>query len=189
MQARFSRQQLWFLSRNRDSNSPLRVPSGRCQHGGPSRGIIGTLAATFTTSRVETRPNWAEVSLSALRHNFQALQQHLGPQVTICAVVKCNAYGHGVEECAPALEQTGANWFGVTSTDEGIVLRECGITARILVMCGLYPGEEEDALRYSLTPAVFRLEQAEALAAAAARLKLDHPAAVHLKIDTGMARL
>jgi len=147
------------------------------------------LATTLTPSRIETRPNWAEVSLSALRHNFRVLQQHLGPQVTICAVVKCNAYGHGVEECAPALEQAGASWFGVTSNDEGIVLRQCGVTARILVMCGLYPGEEEEALRYSLTPTVFRLEQVEALAAAAARLKLEHPAAIHLKIDTGMARL
>ena len=147
------------------------------------------MATTLTPSRIETRPNWAEVSLSALRHNFRVLQQHLGPQVTICAVVKCNAYGHGVEECAPALEQAGASWFGVTSNDEGIVLRQCGVTARILVMCGLYPGEEEEALRYSLTPTVFRLEQVEALAAAAARLKLEHPAAIHLKIDTGMARL
>ena len=148
-----------------------------------------SLATIFTSSRIETRPNWAEISISALRHNFHALQQHLGAQVTICAVVKCNAYGHGVEECAPALEQAGATWFGVTSTDEGVVLRECGIKARILVMCGLYPGEEEEALRYSLTPAVFRLEQAEALARAAARLKLEYPAAIHLKIDTGMARL
>ena len=147
------------------------------------------MATTLTPSRIESRPNWAEVSLSALRHNFRAVQQHVGPQVTICAVVKCNAYGHGVEECAPALQQAGASWFGVTSTDEGVILRQCGITARILVMCGLYPGEEEEALRYSLTPAVFRLEQAEALATAAARLKLDRRAAIHLKIDTGMARL
>jgi len=117
------------------------------------------------------------------------VQEHVGRNVTICAVVKCNAYGHGVEECAPALQQAGASWFGVTSTDEGIVLRECGITARILVMCGLYPGEEEEALRYSLTPAVFRLEQAEALATAAAHLKLAQRAAIHLKIDTGMTRL
>ncbi|HZP24185.1 MAG TPA: alanine racemase [Terriglobales bacterium] len=147
------------------------------------------MATIFTSSRIETRPNWAEISISALRHNFHVLQQHLGTQVTICAVVKCNAYGHGVEECAPALEQAGATWFGVTSTDEGVVLRDCGITARILVMCGLYPGEEEEALRYSLTPAIFRLEQAEALAGAVTRLKLQHSAAIHLKVDTGMARL
>jgi len=148
-----------------------------------------SLATTLTSSRIETRPNWAEVSLSALRHNFRIVQQHVGADVTICAVVKCNAYGHGVEECAPALEQAGAKWFGVTSTDEGIVLRECGITGRILVLCGLYPGEEEEALRHSLTPAVFRLEQAEDLARAATRVGLAKTVAIHLKIDTGMGRL
>ena len=151
--------------------------------------IIKVLASTLTTSRIETRPNWAEVSLSALRHNFQVVQKHVGADVTICAVVKCNAYGHGVEECAPALQQAGATWFGVTSTDEGIVLRESGITARILIMCGLYPGEEEEALRHSLTPAVFRLDQAEALARAVARTGLVERAPIHLKIDTGMGRL
>jgi alanine racemase len=127
--------------------------------------------------------------LSTLRHNFRVVQNHVGQGVTICAVVKCNAYGHGVEECAPALQQAGASWFGVTSTDEGIVLRESGITARILVMCGLYAGEEEEALRHSLTPAVFRLEQAEALARAATRLGIAERAPIHLKIDTGMSRL
>ena len=147
------------------------------------------MATTLTSSRIETRPNWAEVSLSALRHNFRVVQKRVGADVTICAVVKCNAYGHGVEECAPALEQAGAKWFGVTSTDEGVVLRECGITGRVLVLCGLYPGEEEEALRHSLTPAVFRLEQAEGIARAAARLGLTHRVAIHLKIDTGMARL
>ncbi len=151
--------------------------------------IIESLATTLTSSRIETRPNWAEVSLSTLRHNFRVVQNHVGQGVTICAVVKCNAYGHGVEECAPALQQAGATWFGVTSTDEGIVLRESGITARILVMCGLYPGEEEEALRHSLTPAVFRLEQAEALARAATRLGIAERAPIHLKIDTGMSRL
>jgi len=147
------------------------------------------LATILITNRIETRPNWAEVSLSALRHNFRAVQEHVGPGVTICAVVKCNAYGHGVEDCAPALQLEGATWFGVTSTDEGIILREVGITGSILVMCGLYPGEEDEALRNSLTPAVFRLEQAEALARAAARLRLEQRVPIHLKIDTGMARL
>jgi len=147
------------------------------------------LAATLTSSRIETRPNWAEVSLSALRHNFRALQDHVGPEVTICAVVKCNAYGHGVEECAPALERAGAKWFGVTSTDEGVVLRNVGVTGRVLVLCGLFPGEEEDALRHSLTPAVFRLEDATAIAKTATRLGLTSRVPIHLKIDTGMARL
>ncbi len=87
------------------------------------------------------------------------------------------------------MEQAGAKWFGVTSTDEGILLREVGVTGRILVMCGLFAGEEEDALLNLLTPAVFRLQDAKALAHAAARLHLDRPVSVHLKIDTGMGRL
>jgi alanine racemase len=147
------------------------------------------LATTFTSSRIETRPNWAEVSLAALRHNFRTVQKHVGPNVSICAVVKCNAYGHGVEECAPALEQAGAKWFGVTSTDEGVLLREVGVTGRILVLCGLYAGEEEDALRHQLTPAVFRLEDAQNIARVATHLGLTGPVPLHLKIDTGMARL
>jgi alanine racemase len=124
-----------------------------------------------------------------LRHNFLVLQEHVGGEVAICAVVKCNAYGHGVEECALALQDAGATWFGVTSTDEGVVLREAGVTRNVLVMCGLYAGEEEDALRHRLTPAVFRLEDAAALAKVAARLRLQHKAPIHLKIDTGMGRL
>lgn len=147
------------------------------------------LAATITPSRIETRPNWAEISLAALRQNFQVLQSHVGSNVTICAVVKCNAYGHGVEECAPALEQAGAKWFGVTSTDEGIVLRQEGVTGRILVLCGLFPGEEDDALRHQLTPAVFSVQDVRELAAAAQRHGPGSKVPIHLKIDTGMARL
>jgi alanine racemase len=124
-----------------------------------------------------------------LRHNFRVLQKHVGRDVAICAVVKCDAYGHGAQECALALQQEGAKWFGVTSTDEGVILREAGITGRVLVMCGVNRGEEDDALRLSLTPAVFRLQDAEALAQAAARQRLPSQIAIHLKIDTGMARL
>jgi alanine racemase len=124
-----------------------------------------------------------------LRHNFQVLQKHVGPNVTICTVVKCDAYGHGAQECALALEQEGAKWFGITSTDEGVILREAGVTGRVLVMCGVYRGEEDDVLRHSLTAAVFRLQDAEALARAATHQGLASPVAIHLKIDTGMARL
>ena len=51
------------------------------------------------------RPTWAEVSLSALRHNFRLIHQHVGPEVTVCAVIKADAYGHGAPECARALQQ------------------------------------------------------------------------------------
>jgi len=140
-------------------------------------------------TRTYSRPNWAEVSLPALRHNFRVVQQHVGAAVTVCSVVKCDAYGHGYAECARALQEEGGRWFGVTSTDEGVALRESGITGRVLIMVGAWRGEEEDVLHYSLTPAISRIDELEAFAAAARRLRLSHPVAVHLKIDTGMARL
>jgi alanine racemase len=129
------------------------------------------------------------VSLPALRHNFRVMQQHVGAGVTICSVVKCDAYGHGYAACAQALEDEAGRWFGVTSTDEGVALRECGITARVLIMVGAWRGEEEDVLHYSLTPAISRVEELESFARAAQRLRLSRPVPVHLKIDTGMARL
>ena len=141
------------------------------------------------SSREDTRPNWAEISISALRHNFRTVQKHVGNGVTICAVVKCDGYGHGAAGCALALEQEGATWFGVTSTDEGVWLRDAGIQGRILVMTGGWRGEEEDLLRYSLTPAVFRIEDCAALVRAAESIGTSHRLPVHLKIDTGMARL
>ncbi len=140
-------------------------------------------------SRTYSRPNWAEVSLAALRHNFRAVQRHVGPEVTVCSIVKCDAYGHGYAECARTLEDEGARWFGVTSTDEGVALRECGIRARVLIMVGAWRGEEEDVLHYSLTPAISRADELVAFARAAECLRLSQPVAVHLKIDTGMARL
>jgi alanine racemase len=143
----------------------------------------------MTSVRASTRPNWAEVSLSALRHNFRTLQRYVGSAVTICAVVKCDAYGHGSEGCALALEQEGACWFGVTSTDEGVALRAAGVSSRILILVGAWRGEEEDALHYGLTPTVSRVEDVEAVALAAARIGRREPVPVHLKLDTGMARL
>jgi alanine racemase len=154
------------------------------------RAIIKTIVLSQPVlSRTYSRPNWAEVSLPALRHNFRVVQQHVGPEVTICSVVKCDAYGHGYAECARALQEEGGQWFGVTSTDEGVGLRESGITGRVLIMVGVWRGEEEDALHYSLTPAISRVDELDAIARAARKLRLSRPVAVHLKVDTGMSRL
>jgi len=91
-------------------------------------------------------------------------------------------------ECARALEQEGAKWFGVTSTDEGLALRDGGITGRILLMTGSWRGDEEFVLENDLTPAIWQREQIERLEKAAERLRKD-VVLVHLKVDTGMARL
>lgn len=141
-----------------------------------------------TLARVATRPTWAEVSLIKLRQNFRTVQTHVGANVTVCAVVKADAYGHGAVECARALEAEGARWLGVTSLDEAIPLREAGIEARILLMTGFWRGEESEILRLHLTPTVWETSHIEWLEKAAATVGAGtHP--VHLKVDTGMGRL
>jgi len=123
-----------------------------------------------------------------LRQNFRAIQKKVGAGVTICAVVKADAYGHGAVECSRALENEGARWLGVTSLDEAIPLREAGVRANILLMTGFWRGEEGEIVRLQLTPTVWELWQIESLDKAAAALGVArHP--VHLKVDTGMGRL
>ncbi len=116
------------------------------------------------------------------------MQKHVGASVTVCAVVKADAYGHGALECSRALEAEGARWLGVTSLDEAIPLREAGIQSNILLMTGFWRGEESEIVRQRLTPTVWEPWHIESLDAAAAALGVArHP--VHLKVDTGMGRL
>lgn len=144
--------------------------------------------STATAPATRTRPTWVEVSLSTLQHNFRTIQDYVAPGATVCAVVKADAYGHGAVECARALEQEGAVWFGVTSTEEGVELRRAGITSRILLMTGFWRGEEEAVVRHDLTPAVWEWWHIELLEDAAERLRHE-TVPVHVKVDTGMARL
>ena len=134
-----------------------------------------------------TRPTWADVSLATLRQNFRTVQKHVGAGVTVCAVVKADAYGHGAVECSRALEAEGTRWLGVTSLDEAIPLREAGVRASILLMTGFWRGEESEIVRLHLTPTVWEPWHIESLEKAAAALGARHP--VHLKVDTGMGRL
>ena len=151
--------------------------------------IIAKVATTAEIlSRAATRPTWADVSLATLRQNFRIVQKHVGAAVTVCAVVKADAYGHGAVECSRALEGEGAKWLGVTSLDEAIPLREAGIQSNVLLMTGFWRGEEAEIIRLQLTPTVWELWQIESLEKAAAGLGVArHP--VHLKVDTGMGRL
>jgi alanine racemase len=136
---------------------------------------------------VATRPTWAEVSLSALRQNFRTVVKHVGAGVTVCAVVKADAYGHGAVDCSRALEAEGAKWMGVTSLDEAIPLRDAGIDSRILLMTGFWRGEENEIVRLRLTPTVWEPWHIESLEKAAMASGVRH--ALHLKVDTGMGRL
>ncbi len=130
---------------------------------------------------------WAEVSLTALGENFHAVQKHVGKDVAVCAVVKADGYGHGAVECAIALESEGAEWLGVTDAAEGLALRGAGVRARILLMTGIWKGEEDGIVAQNLTPTIWEHWQIETLERAARKRGSVLP--VHLKLDTGMNRL
>jgi alanine racemase len=127
--------------------------------------------------------------VKAIARNLQVVRQHIGPKPMILAVVKSNAYGLGAVPVSKALQKAGADWFGVTCTNEGIELRESGIRKRVLVLTGFWPGEEKRILRNNLTPVVTRLGDVRLLERAAKSLRPKAPIRFHLKINTGMNRL
>jgi len=134
-----------------------------------------------------SRPTRVEIDLSALRFNLQQVRQRVGPACEILAVVKADAYGHGVAGVAPALAAAGADQFGVALVGEGLALRRLGLTQPIIVLGGVFPGEEAAVLDHDLQPALYDLDAARRLDAAARRAGRCIPC--HLKIDTGMGRL
>jgi len=149
------------------------------------------------TVQFDGRPIWAEVSLGALTHNLRAIRQHVnpagtrGPKRKVLAVIKSNAYGHGIVPVARALSKARADWFGVTCSAEGAELRESGIREPVLILTGFWAGEEQRILDNDLTPALMRAEQLQLLEKAAARSRKARksPVDFHLKIDSGMNRL
>jgi alanine racemase len=129
--------------------------------------------------------NWIEVSPEHLTANFHALERAAGPETTLLAVIKANAYGHGAETCAPILVRAGATWLGVTSAAEGARVRqtltEAGLYADILIMCGFLPADAPLIDQHALTPVVWTHDQIASLA--------PYPGTrVHLEVDTGMGR-
>lgn len=131
-----------------------------------------------------TRPTYLEVNLNQLRQNLENIRAHVKPS-RVMAVVKANAYGHGVDEVAPYLEPY-ADYLGVALLEEGVHLRQLGLTKPILVMGASLPEQVPQYLKHDLTLTVSssRLLKAAEEASKAAGSKLK----VHLKIDTGMER-
>lgn len=133
------------------------------------------------------RPVWVEIDLDAIRHNLTEIRRQIGPMVEIMAVVKAEAYGHGAIQVAKTALQAGANRLGVALPEEGIALREAGITAPILVFSPLQVEQANVMVKYDLTPTICMLEPAVALSRAT--IKAGKVISIHLKIDTGMGRI
>ena len=135
------------------------------------------------------RPLWAEVSSHRLLANYKKLRRIAGPRAELMPVVKANAYGHDVLACAPLLAAAGAQWLGVTSSEEGTAVRAVCPQPRILLMSGIFRGEAETVIDQGLTPVVWEPWHLDILEeAAAARALPPMSLAVHLEIDTGMSR-
>jgi alanine racemase len=156
------------------------------------------------------RSTVAHVDLAALQANFKAIQNFLAagtadpshlrrsaasagqenprrPVTQVIAVVKANAYGHGAERVALALEAAGAGLLACADIEEGIVLRRAGVRAPILVFGALSVSDLDGLFEFSLTPTISSPAAARAVQAAAA--KHSKTLGYHLKIDTGMNRL
>jgi alanine racemase len=132
------------------------------------------------------RPARAEISASAIAHNVRAIKSIIGESL-FCAVVKANGYGHGAELAARAALVGGADMLAVAIIDEGIELRESGITAPILLLAEVPPDTIGAALEHSLTLTVGSIEGAMAAVENAEALGGRHR--VHVKLDTGMHRM
>ncbi len=133
------------------------------------------------------RPTWLEIDLAAIGGNVAAVRGLVGPRVEIMAVLKADGYGHGAIHTARTVLQHGATHLAVATLGEAIALRRAAITAPVLILGYTPPWQLREALRHDVQLTVFDHTVATELALAAAELAL--PATVHVKVDTGMARL
>ncbi len=138
--------------------------------------------------------HWIEVSGARLAGNFEVLRRAVGPETALLAVIKANAYGHGVVVCAATLARAGAEWLGVTDAEDGVAVRAAlvreGIATEkqpeILLMSGMCEDEASAVVQRELTPVVWSSEQLAWVSAAAE--KVGRRVRVHVEVDTGMSR-
>ena len=133
------------------------------------------------------RPVWAEVNLPAIAHNVQEIRRRLRPGVQFCAVVKADAYGHGVEPVARTVLAAGADRLAVAIPGEALELRRAGFTVPILILGYTPPQLTAQMVAHDITQTVYSPVSAQSVSAAA--VAAGKTAAIHLKIDTGMGRI
>ena len=132
------------------------------------------------------RPAWIEIDLGQLRRNFALINQDKPARLALLSVVKDNAYGHGAELVAREAVAAGAVMLGVNTLQEGIALRNAGLTVPILVVGERHPDELPFCIEHRLTVSVGDLRIARLLDRLAHEAQCCVP--VHLKVDTGMSR-
>lgn len=151
-----------------------RLPDGRAQ------GVPGHLGIE---DQIAARGAWLRVDLTALRANLDLARSLIPAPAKLMAVVKADAYGHGMIAVAQTAIGWGCEWLGVGNLLEGIELRRSGITEPCLVLAPLLPAEAPAYVEYGLTPSIVDLAGASALSEAA-----DRPVELHLLVDEGLGR-
>jgi len=132
------------------------------------------------------RPTQVEVDLSQLAANFKAIRFHVKP-VKIMPILKANAYGHGLVRIAQLMQELNADYIGVAVLEEGILLRQNGVTMPILVLGGILGNQVPHFIQHDLTLTASSIDKLFQIDDAAKQMKTK--AKVHLKIDTGMERI
>lgn len=143
------------------------------------------MSPSITDNKEFIRPTQLLVELDQIVQNYQRIKEYCGTKVM--AVLKANAYGHGILETAKRLETVGADYFGVALLEEGVLLRENGIQTPILVFGGILFEQVDEFIENNLAITASSIEKLRAIEKAAKRMK--KKATVHLKIDTGMGRI
>jgi alanine racemase len=128
---------------------------------------------------------WIEINLSAVEGNVRAIRSITG--IPLMAVVKANGYGHGAMEVSRSALVAGASWLAVSCAEEGLALREAGITAPILVLGLVTAQEADEAIAAGLSLTVYCQESAQLYSERSSAL--GRSVCLHLKVDTGMGRL
>lgn len=132
------------------------------------------------------RPTQLIIDLNALKNNFNKIKAYVAP-AKMMPILKANAYGHGLVRVAQLMQELEADYIGVAVLEEGILLRENGITLPILVLGGIWGNQIPLFLKHNLTMTASSIEKLNQINDIAAQMKIK--AKVHLKIDTGMERI
>lgn len=133
------------------------------------------------------RRTWTKINLDALKHNYETIREYVSPQSEIMAVVKADAYGHGVENVVKEFTNCGCNYFAVSNLEEAMQVRSANDNCAILIL-GYTPPEYAGALALNnISQSVFNEEYASRLSKAAVDSGLQ--VNIHVKVDTGMGRL
>ncbi len=127
---------------------------------------------------------WVELDREAIKKNYQVYKKIIGPKCILMAVVKSNAYGHGLVEFSKEVVKAGVNFLGVDSFDEALELRQAGLKTRIMVFGYVSPAFYKEAVEKNISLTISNFPALEAIL----KTKLNKKLKIHIKVDTGLGR-